>query len=165
MTPETIPGDEDDATQLSFEDTLTIHTTKAELWTCISDPAVLARCVPGADDVERVSERSYTIELTRGLSSLTISLTGDVELVELNEPDWIVATGTAYDPRSHSHFEGLAAMEVSATGEGTIDLTYEVELTFTGGIASLPSGIVGPLIRSDVDQYFENIRTEVTDGQ
>ena len=155
------PGEDDtDKTELEFEDSVILQTTKTELWEQIADPAVLAECVPGAESVERLSEREYTVELTRGLSSLTISLTGEVELVEMDEPDWVVASGSAYDTRSHSDFEGLAAMEMTETDDG-VRLDYRASMTFTGGVASLPTRIVGPVIRRDVDKYFENVRSVV----
>lgn len=154
-----VPEDvDDDATELEFEDSIEIEANKDELWETISDPEVLARCVPGADNIERNSERVYTVEITRGLSSLTISLSGDVELVEMNEPDWIVASGNAYDPRSHSDFEGLAAMEMNSLGADAVELSYKAEMTFTGGVASIPARIVSRIIRSDVDAYFGNIK-------
>lgn len=150
-------------TELEFEDSLELEATKAELWAHISDPEILAACVPGAESVERLSERQYTVELTRGLGSLTISLSGEVELVEMDEPDWVVASGSAYDQRSHSEFEGLAAMEMTAIEDGVV-LDYRASMTFTGGVASLPTRIVDRVVRSDVDAYFENVRDVVTES-
>lgn len=158
------PDDEEKTTQLEFEDSVVVSATKEEVWENISDPEVLATCVPGAEEIERLSERMYTVEITRGLSSLTISLAGEVELVEMNEPDWIVASGSAYDSRSHSEFEGLAAMEMVETEDDEVQISYKADLTFTGGVASIPSRIVGRLIRSDVEEYFENVKTVVDDG-
>jgi carbon monoxide dehydrogenase subunit G len=155
---------EEKSSELTFEDTVEIDATKAEVWETISDPEVLATCIPGAENVERLSERVYVVEITRGLSSLTISLEGEVELVELDEPDWIVASGEAYDSRSHSDFEGLAAMEMSRTDSETVEIGYKAELTFSGGVASIPNRVVGRLISSDVDGYFENVK-ETVDGR
>jgi carbon monoxide dehydrogenase subunit G len=155
---------EEKSSELTFEDTVEIDATKAEVWETISDPEVLATCIPGAENVERLSERVYVVEITRGLSSLTISLEGEVELVEMDEPDWIVASGEAYDSRSHSDFEGLAAMEMSRTDSETVEIGYKAELTFSGGVASIPNRVVGRLISSDVDGYFENVK-ETVDGR
>lgn len=150
-------------TQIEFEDAVVMETAKDDLWSSISDPEVLATCVPGAERIERLSERTYTVAITRGLSHLTISLEGEIELVEMDEPDWIVASGSAYDPRTHSDFEGLAAMEMTPADDGAIELAYRAELTFTGGAASLPTSIVDRIIKSDVDAYFENIKDVVED--
>lgn len=158
-SPET--EESDDGTELEFEDRVEIETTKDELWEHISDPEILASCVPGADHIERLSERRYLVELTRGVGSLTISLEGEVELVELNEPDWVLASGDAYDARSHTEFEGLGAMEMTTIDDDTVALDYRANLTFTGGVASLPKRFVGSVIRRDIDAYFDNVRETV----
>lgn len=162
------PGDDasadDDGHQLTFEDTVTLGTTKERLWSVISDPEVLARCVPGAEDVTRESERRYTCRITRGISHLTLSLTGEVEFVELNEPDWVVANGSAYDPKTHSDFDVLAAMELADADDGSATLTYSAQVSYTGGIASLPERLLRPIVSSDVDTFFENLRATV-DGE
>lgn len=163
MSPIDPPAPDEGDHQLTFEDTVTLRTTKEHLWSVISDPEVLARCVPGAEAVTRESERRYTCEITRGISHLTISLTGEVEFVELNEPDWVVAKGSAYDPKTHSDFDVLAAMEMSDRGDGTVALTYSAQVSFTGGIASLPTRIFRPIVGSDIDTFFENIRATVED--
>lgn len=156
-------SDVEDGGQLEFEDSLRIQATRDSLWNTISDPEVLANCVPGAESIERHSKRQYSLEITRGLSSLTISLDGEVELVEMNEPDWIVASGHAYDRRAHSEFEGVAAMEMTEIDDRTVRLDYKASLNFTGGVATIPTRIVRRLVTSDVDAYFENIKSVVED--
>lgn len=153
----------DGDTQLEFADTLVVETTSAEVWSFISDPENLATCVPGADEIERLSERQYTCEITKGMSHLTVSLSGEVELVELNEPAWVVAKGTAYDSTTGTDFEGLAAMEMVGIDDETTELAYTAELSFTGGLATLGARIVRKVIASDVQTYFENVKAEVED--
>lgn len=148
-------------TELTFEDTVTIATTKEQLWELLSDPAVLAACLPGAENVERVNERRYTVEVARGISRLTLSISGEIELVEMDEPDWVLAEGTAYDSKTATDFEGVAAMEVASVDDELVDLRYEAHLTFTGGNASLSPRLLRSVVKSDVDRYFENVRAEV----
>lgn len=154
-------ADDSGSTSLQFEDTVVVPGTKERLWSVISDPEMLAQCVPGADDIEQVSKRKYTCEITRGISHLTVSLSGEVDLVELNEPDWVVASGTAHDPKTHSDFRMLAAMEMSALDERSVKLAYRAEVSFTGGVASLPNSMLRPILAADIDTYFENVQQAV----
>lgn len=151
----------DEHADMVFEDTVVLETTKDELWSFISDAENLYTCVPGAQEIERVSERKYTGTIERGVSRLTITIDGDVELVEMDEPDWIVADGEAFDSTTGSTFDGLAAMELSERDDRTVELAYVVELTFTGGAKRLTGGLVKSLVGSNIDTYFENIREEV----
>ncbi|MEF8825215.1 MAG: SRPBCC domain-containing protein [Halapricum sp.] len=150
----------DEEARLEFSDTVTIETTKDDLWGYISQAENLADCIPGAESVERLSERHYTCEITRGISRVTVSLDGEFELVEMNEPDWIVMEGNGFDSTTGSDFDVLAAMEMNEHDEGT-DLAYSAELYYTGGVARLGARLLSRVIRSDIETYFENIKDDV----
>ncbi|MFW6017889.1 MAG: CoxG family protein [Halapricum sp.] len=151
--------DEEEA-RLEFSDTVTIETDKDEIWAFISRAENLAECIPGAESVERRSERHYTCQITRGISRVTVSLDGEFELVEMNEPDWIVMEGNGFDSTTGSDFDVLAAMEMNGHEEGT-DLSYSAELYYTGGVARLGARLLSRVIRGDIQTYFENIKDEV----
>ncbi len=150
---------------LEFEDTLVVPGTKAGVWSVISNPEVLARCLPGAEEVERVSKCKYTCEITRGISHLTLTLAGEVDLVELNEPDWVLATGSAHDPKTHSDFELLAAMEMTALDDERVQLAYTAEVSYTGGVASLPKTMLTKVFSADIETYFQNLTAAIEDQE
>lgn len=160
--PDTMDDEsEDDAgKRLEFADTVAIDTTKDALWETISDPEVLTVAVPGAESIERVSKTKYTVDIRIGVSHLNVALDGDVEFVEMNEPDWIVASGSAFDSTTGSDFDILAAMEMNENDSGT-DLSYTAEVTYTGGVASLSKRLLRPIVKKNVNAYFDNIRDEV----
>jgi hypothetical protein len=160
-----VSGVSDDDSRLEFADTVEIATDKDALWQFISDPENLAECVPGAEEIERVTRRKYTCEITRGVSHLTVSLSGEFEMVEMNEPDWIVAEGTAFDSTTGSDFDVLAAMEMTELDDGNVALSYSADLGFTGGVATLGSRLLKGVIRSDIETYFDNIRDAVENGE
>lgn len=160
-TPE---GDDEDTAVLEFTDTVELNTSKENLWENISDPEILTECVPGAESIERVSERKYTVEITRGVSHLTVSLSGEAEFVEMNPPDYIVTSGHAFDSKTGSDFDILAAMEINEVDEETAELTYKAEVEFSGGVASINTRIFRPVVERDVNSYFDNVRQVVEDG-
>jgi carbon monoxide dehydrogenase subunit G len=153
---------EDEEPRLEFSDTVTVETTSEELWAYISDAENLAECIPGAESVERQTERHYTCEITRGISRVTVSLSGEFELVEMHEPEWIVMEGGGFDSTTGSDFDVLAAMEMTETDAGT-DLAYTAELYYSGGVARLGARLLGRVIRSDIETYFRNIKDNVED--
>jgi carbon monoxide dehydrogenase subunit G len=161
---DTAEGDDEDTAVLEFTDTVELNTSKENLWENISDPEILTECVPGAESIERVSERKYTVEITRGVSHLTVSLSGEAEFVEMNPPDYIVTSGHAFDSKTGSDFDILAAMEINEVDEETSELTYKAEVEFSGGVASINTRIFRPVVERDVNSYFDNVRQVVEDG-
>jgi hypothetical protein len=155
--------EDEDSKYLEFSDTVTLETTADELWETISDPEVLTRCVPGAESIERVSERKYAVEITRGVSKLTLSLSGEAEFVEMNPPSYVVSTVSIFDSKTGSDFEVLGAMEMNETDDGDVALTYKAEVTYSGGAAGISKRVLRPIVRRDIDTYFENV-TERVEG-
>lgn len=152
-------------TQLEFDGVVTVDAPPADLWERLADPAFLAECVPGAESIEQRSEREYSVSITRGISRLTISINGDVEIVEMNEPDWMLVEGRAYDSRTHSDFTGTAALEMSSLDGDRAELSYKAFLTLAGGTAVLTPSLLRSIVESDVDRYFENVRTGMEDDR
>lgn len=150
---------------MEFEDEIVIETDSEHVWSLVSDPEVLASCVPGIEEVEKLSETKYEGTITRGISQLTVSLSGEVELVELNEPDQVVAKATGSDPKTNSNVDVDAEMLMAEADGGQTELAYEIDLTFTGRLASLGSFIVRSQISSDIDTFFDNLREHVENEQ
>lgn len=151
--------------ELQFENVVEIEGNRDDLWEFISDPANLVECIPGAKNVERHSEREYSLLIEQKIGFFSVTLDGEAELVEMNEPDWIVADGSAYDRGTGSTFDVVAAMEMSTKDDDTIALAYNADVTVTGGIATYAVQWIRRIFSSRVDDYFENIKSEFeTDG-
>jgi carbon monoxide dehydrogenase subunit G len=161
---ETAPeGGDERGDRLEFSDAVRIETTSETLWATISDPATLTECVPGAESIERVSERKYTVDITRGLSHLTVSLSGEAEFVEMDPPEHVVTSATAFDSKTGSDFDILAAMEIQETDDGATELVYTAEVSISGGVATMSNRVLRPIVNRDIDTYFQNIKAEVED--
>jgi len=163
--PDEQPADDEPAEtedeRLEFSDTVRIETTPEDLWATISDPATLTECVPGAEAIERVSERRYTVDITRGVSHLTVSLSGEAEFVEMNPPDSVVTSANAFDSKTGSDFDILAAMEIQATEDGAAKLAYTAEVAISGGVATMSNRVLRPIVKRDIGTYFDNVKTAV----
>ncbi|QKY15491.1 SRPBCC domain-containing protein [Halorubrum sp. CBA1229] len=146
---------------LRFSDSVAVETTPEQLWSTISDPATLTECVPGAESIERVSERKYTVEITRGVSHLTVSLSGEAEFVEMNPPDTVVTSATAFDSKTGSDFDILAGMEIQPTDDGGAELAYTAEVSISGGVGTMSPRILRPIVNRDIETYFGNVKSAV----
>lgn len=145
---------------LEFEGIVELEGGKDDIWTFISDPENLLDCVPGAREIERHSKREYTFTIEKEIGFFSAVFDGDAELVEMNEPRWIVADGSAYDRGTGSTIDVLAAMEMTETDRKTVELVYNADVTFTGGVAKHGARWIRRIIDWQVEEYFSNIKAE-----
>ena len=148
--------DDEDSKVLEFTDTVELDTTKEELWETISDPEVLTECVPGAESIERVSERRYEGVIQQSVAGITVSLSGEVEIETLERPERLTFSAAGSDSRTNARMDADVAVDLADAG-GETEMTYAVDIQFTGKLATLGSRILRRQIKSNVETYFENL--------
>ena len=149
---------------MEFEGEVSIGADGQRVWEMTSDPEVLMSCVPGAKEIEQLSETKYRGTIERGVAGVTIALEGEAEIVELDPPSRIVAEAGGQDARTNSRMDATAEMEI-ASDDGASALSYHIDLDFTGRLASLGSRIVKRQINSDINTFFDNLKELAEDGQ
>jgi hypothetical protein len=124
------------------------------------EPEVLETCIPGADDVERLSETEYSGQVTRGLASITVTMELDVEIVEDDRPETVVISIDGSDNRTNSTADGTVTV-TSSEADGTTTLAYEADINFTGRLASLGGRLIKRQIKKDLGTFFDNLEAEI----
>lgn len=145
---------------LEFTGSRAVDGNRGNIWPKLQDPGFLAQCVPGAESVECVDERRFRLELSRGLSHLEISPSAEVTILESEKPEWMLVEGSGYEAKTHTEFRGTAILEMNCLEGDRVGLAYQAELSFVGGARLVTPKILRPIIKSDVDQYFTNVKNQ-----
>lgn len=124
------------------------------------EPDVLEASIPGADNVERVSDTEYEGQVTRGLASITVTMDLDVVITEDESPERVVMELEGSDNRTNSTANGTVTV-TSSREDGLTTLAYEAEINFTGRLASLGGRLIKRQINKDLKQFFSNLEAEV----
>jgi len=142
---------------MQFDGEVGIDADQQTVWETISDPKALVLCVPGSEEVERISETHYKGTIKRGIAGVNVKLNGEVEMQELTPPDRMVADVQGEDELTGSIMTSDAQMDLSEDGDETI-LSYTMDVEFTGKLATLGSRIMKRKIKSDMNTFFDNLR-------
>lgn len=140
---------------MEFTGEFTVTATPEQIWTIITDPEELSQCIPGADEIERVDDHTYTGTITRSVAGFTLSLSGEVEIIEQDPYERMAATVTAGDDSAGTWTKVSAEMAIDlvASGEETT-LSYTVTADVKGKLASRGSSLVKPKVKADIEEYF-----------
>ncbi|MEF8851009.1 MAG: carbon monoxide dehydrogenase subunit G [Haloarculaceae archaeon] len=145
---------------MEYEGTATIPARREAVWDPITDPGVLTACVMGAEEIERVSDTHYEGVIRQELAGATVSLAGEVTVEERDPPERLRFTGAGTDDRTNSHMEADAAVRLTDEG-ATTTLSYDVEVTFAGKLATLGARVLRRQVRANVRTYFDNLAEHV----
>lgn len=138
--------------------TYTFNAQPTRVWELLMDPATIASCIPGCEQLEPDGENRYRARLNVALAAMTGSYDGTVVLSDMVPPDHYVLT---VEGQGRPGFvKGSATISLRADGATTI---VDVRGTMqTGGtIARLGQRLIGSVSKMMQDRFFSCLQGKV----
>jgi hypothetical protein len=136
----------------------TFSAPRARVWDLLTDPSVIASCMPGCDRFEADGEDRYRAKMTVALAAITGSYEGTIVLSDKEPPSSYRLTA---EGRGRPGFvNGGAAISLREDGAATIvDVRGTVQ---TGGtIARLGQRLIGGVSQMMMDRFFACLQSKL----
>ncbi len=131
----------------------TIAAPREKVWQALNDAEILKQCVPGCDEIIKVSDTEFTAKVTSRIGPVKIKFTGRMTLSDLDPPNGYTISGEGQGGAA-GFAKGAATVRLSDTGEGTI-LRYEVKATVGGKLAQIGSRLIDGAARKLSSEFFQ----------
>lgn len=144
---------------MKVEGTYTFAAQRDMIWETILDPEVLAKVLPGVQELEKSGESSYKARMKLRIGPVQGVFNGTVDLSELNQPE---SFHLVVDGRGASGFvKGEGDLKLAAEGENTV-MTYAGEAQVGGRLASVGQRLMDSSTQAIIDQSLESLNAQVT---
>ncbi len=147
---------------MDLQNTQVIAAPRADVWAAINDPEVLKRCIPGCDEVTRVSDTEMDAKITLKIGPVKASFKGKVTYEDVNEPESLTLAGEGSGGVAGSA-KGSADVTLKEVPEGT-ELSYDVRVNISGKIAQLGSRLINSTAKKLTGQFFDRLEAEFAEG-
>ncbi len=142
--------------QLSGE--IEIAAGRRLCWETLTDPHLVAECLPGDPEIQDVDERNFRVSIEIGNALMRTTVSADVEVTDVAAPDSIGASATASVMASPLSAEG--ALRFEAAGDALTRVSYSVEITLGGMLAGFASMVQAP-VQNGIDQALECLKARI----
>ena len=136
-----------------------LNAPQAEVWAKLNDVDVLARCIPGCEKLERVSDNELKALVGLKIGPMSTKFTGDVTLSDMQPPTSYRISGTGKGGPA-GMASGGANVKLEAKDGGTL-LTYDVDANVSGKIAQLGQRLIDATAAQLAEKFFTNFAAEV----
>ena len=131
----------------------TIPATRQEVWDALNDTEVLKVCVPGCDEMEKISDTEFTAKITAKIGAVRAKLKGKVELSDVDAPNGYTMTGSGQGGVAGFAKGGAKVMLSNAPDGGTL-LKYEAKAELGGKLAAVGSRVIQGVAKKMADDFF-----------
>lgn len=129
------------------------------VWNALFDPEVLRRCIPGCEDVQRVSPTQFAADVVLKIGPVKAKFAGKVTLSDLNEPRSCKLTGEGSGGAA-GFAKGVADVTIEPDGDASV-LNYTADAQIGGKLAQLGSRMVEGATRKLADEFFSRFSDAV----
>ena len=145
---------------MQLKGNVTIHAPRKKVWDFLTDPNQIGQCLPGVEKIETIEPlKKYRGVVSVGLGSVKARFSGDVEILELDEPNRakLKAHGTA----TGSAADALSEMSLSDGSNGATIVNWTADINVSGQLASLVSRLMLPVSQKLAGVFYDEVRKRI----
>jgi len=144
---------------MKISGTAALNAPVEQVWAAFNDPAVLARTLPGCQELREVGPDSYRMTITAGVASIKGTYEGEVALIEQNPPGSFVLRASGAGAPGTVGADVRFSLNESATG-GT-DLGYDADAVVGGVIGGVGQRMLTGVARKMAGQFFAAVDADI----
>jgi uncharacterized protein len=144
---------------VEFTGSQSIAAPRTAVWNALNDPAVLQRCLPGCQSIERTTGDEFRFVMLTAIGALRARFNGILRLTEANAPQSCVMVFEGKDP-AMGFGKGSARVELQEVNNAT-ELRYVAQAQLGGKLAQVGSRLIDNIAKKISDDFFVAFNKQV----
>lgn len=139
---------------------VTVRAPRKKVWDFLTDPKQIGQCAPGVEKIEELEPmKRYRGVVSVGLGSVKARFSGDVDILELEEPNR--AKLRAHGTTTGSAADAVSEMTLRDGPDGATLVHWTADVSVSGQLASLASRLMMPVSQKLAAQFYDEVRRRI----
>jgi carbon monoxide dehydrogenase subunit G len=144
---------------MNLDGSAVLHADPEKVWSVITDPAVLARTIPGCESLEKTGDDEYKMNVSVGVGAIRGTYAGEVRLSDQDRPkSYVMHASGAGAP---GQVRATVTIGLTPDGDSTT-LTYSADAVVGGPVAGVGQRMMTGVAKRMAGQFFKAIDAELT---
>ena len=118
-----------------MEGKFTIKAPIQKLWETLLDPETLLSCIPGAEKIERIDEKTFECVVKQKVGPISVKFKFKSVLSKVEPPTHIEVDGEGEDIGKAGHFVQKSIVDLRETPGDEVEVSYRTDATIVGKLA------------------------------
>ena len=136
-----------------------IPAARDKVWDALNDPEILAKCIPGCQELNKDSETELSATVKSKVGPVSATFKGKVSLSEIDPPNGYRISGEGSGGVA-GFAKGGTEVKLAEDGEGTV-LTYVADAQVGGKLAQIGSRLIDSTAKKMANEFFGKFAEEV----
>ncbi|MFZ6646197.1 CoxG family protein [Undibacterium sp. TJN25] len=139
-----------------------IRAPRQTVWDALNDPAILARCVPGCEEIQKISDTEMHTRVALKIGPVRARFAGKILMSDVNMPSSCTLTFEGSGGAA-GFAKGRSGVRLTEEGQGT-RLSYSVEASVGGKLGQIGGRLIDSSAKKMADEFFAAFDSALTGG-
>ena len=130
----------------------TVAVPREKAYALLQDPAVLAKCMPGTDHLDKIGDDEYEMKMKMAIASFSGLFTGKVKIVDAKPPESFRLLVEGSGKVGFLKGEGLLTL---VPVDGSTEIKYDGDVNVGGTIAAVGQRLIDTTSKMIIKKFFE----------
>jgi carbon monoxide dehydrogenase subunit G len=148
---------------MKVEGSFKLKANLQDAWDYFLSDETLGTCIPGAEQVKRVDEKTYDCVVKQKVGPISAKLKFKAVITEMDPPKHVKVVGNGEDIGKAGTFSMELIVDMKEVGDGFIEIAYFANVTMVGRIATFGERIMRAKINSVLQEFIKNLENKFTE--
>lgn len=129
-----------------------------KLWDTLLEPETLQACIPGAEKIERLDERTYDCLIKQKVGPISVRFKFKNILTKIEAPNHIEMQGEGEDIGKAGRFSQKTSIDLKECNEGEVEISYKCDASIVGKLAMFGDRIMRAKAKSVESEFTAALR-------
>jgi carbon monoxide dehydrogenase subunit G len=146
---------------MKIEGKFTMKAPIQKAWDFLLAPGTLASCIPGAEKMEAVDEKTWEGIVKQKVGPITVKLNFTQTLTELDPPRHVKAVGRGAAVGGAGTFSQETIVDIKEVAGGEVEIAYSSNVSMVGRLATFGERIMRAKVNKTGEQFIQNLQDKL----
>ena len=144
-----------------IEGKFTVQAPIQKLWDMLLEPETLGSCLPGAEKIEKIDEKTYDAIVKQKVGPIHVKLKFRNILVDVKPPHHLALEGEGEDVTKLGHMKQKTVVDLQEVGDGHVEVSYKVDVAIVGKLAMFGDRVMRSKAKEVEKEFTENLKEKL----
>jgi carbon monoxide dehydrogenase subunit G len=132
-----------------------------QVWDFLLEPGTLASCIPGAEKVEAIDDKTYESVVKQKVGPISVRLKFTTTLTEIDPPKHLKAVGRGADIAKAGTFTQETTVDLNEITKDEVEISYSSNVSLVGRLAIFGERIMRAKAKSVGGEFTKNLQEKL----
>ena len=132
-----------------------------KVWDTLLEPETLLSCIPGAEKIERIDERTYDCVIKQKVGPISVKFKFKSTITKSEPPRHIEVEGEGEDIGKAGHFMQKSVVDLREISEKEVEVAYKTDAMIVGKLAMFGDRIMRAKAKKVEEEFTQALQEKL----